>query len=199
LEVSESVEKPNTMDTLGMDKTATASIGQCWEVATDAFQSRVDANPSSHTLYFVSLMIPAFNTREVSKHFAIYENGYIVDPTFINLAEECVGGSLKFSIYYEEIQSTAKALDIQPYDSKPLLFTPEQFDILMDVVVLTGEIMKGTNKHISLSLIRKSIIALLNVWGEHEAKKKLAAVRVMARLHGVSIQIKPATTPACVG
>ena len=61
----------------------------------------------------------------------------------------------------------------------------------MDVVALTAEIMKGTHKDINLRLIRESIIVLLDVWNEQEANKKLAAVQVMARLHGVSIQLKP--------
>ena len=165
--------------------------GQCWAVATAEFQSRVDANPSSKTLYFVSLMIPAFDTHEVSEHFVIYEDGYVVDPTCINLAEERVGASLNFSEYYEQMQMNAKWLDIQPYNGKPLLLNPEQFDILMDVVALTAEIMKGTHKDINLRLIRESIIVLLDVWNEQEANKKLAAVQVMARLHGVSIQLKP--------
>ena len=136
-------------------------------------------------------MVPAFDTHEVSEHFVIYENGYVVDPTCIDLEEQRVGASLTFSDYYEQMQLNSKLMDIQPYNGKPLLLNPEQFDILMDVVVLTAEIMKGTNKHISLRLIRESIIVLLDVWDEQEANKKLAAVRVMARLHGVSIKLKP--------
>ena len=46
-------------------------------------------------------------------------------------------------------------------------------------MVSTAEIMKGTDKHITLSQIRKSIIVLLDVCDEHEANKKLAAARVM--------------------
>ena len=161
---------------------AATPIKQCYEVATTEFQSRVDANPSSKTLYFVSLMIPAADRREVSEHFAVYDNGYIVDPTMINLKDQCVGGSLKLSDYLEEMEKASKWFNIQPYNSKPLFLNAEQFDIFLDVVALTAKI--STNKHISLSLIRESIVVLLDVWDKHETNKKLAAVRVMKRLHG---------------
>lgn len=143
-------------------------------------------------------MIPAADTREVSEHFVIEENGHIIDPTMVNLTAQHVGGSLKSSIYYACMEQSAEWLGIHPYDSKPLHLTPQQFDIFMDVVTLTAEIMRAKDTHISLSLLRESIIVLLDVWDEDQANKKLAAVRVMARQHGVSIKLKPVTTPACM-
>lgn len=166
---------------------ATTPIKHCFEVATTEFQSRVDANPSSKTLYFVSLMIPAADRREVSEHFVVYDNGYIVDSTMINIKDRCVGGTLKLSDYLEQMELGAKYFKIQSYNSKPLFLNPEQFDIFLDVVAVTAEI--STNK-MSLSLIRESIIVLLDVWNKHETNKKLAVVRVMKRIHGVSISFR---------
>lgn len=81
----------------------------------------------------------------------------------------------------------AKLFKIQSYNSKPLFLNPEKFDILMDVVAVTAKICKN---HISLPLVRESIAVLLDVWDKHETNKKLAVVRVIKRLHGVSISFR---------
>lgn len=164
---------------------ATTAIKQCFAVATTEFQSRVDANPSSKTLYFMSLMTPGADTGQVGEHFAVYDSGYIIDPTMINLKDKCVGGSMKLTDYLEQMELGANWFKIQSYNSKPLFLNPEQFDIVLDVMELTAKII--TND-ISLSLIRESIVVLLDVWDKHETNKKLAVVQVMKRLHGVSIE-----------
>ena len=166
---------------------ATTPIKHCFEVAVTEFQSRVAANPYSKTLYFMSLMIPGADTGQVGEHFVVYDSGYIIDPTMINLKEKCVGGSMKLTDYLEQVELGAKWFNIQAYNSKLLFLNPDQFDIFLDVMNLTAKISTSTT--ISLSLIRESIVVLLDVWDKHETNKKLAVVEVMKRLHDVSIEI----------
>ena len=160
-------------------------IGNCWQASVNAFRSRTRTNPSSDTLRFVSLLIPAADTHAISEHFVVEEDGVIIDPTMVNLSDS--GAYLECSMYYKCMQDSATRLGIHPYNCEPLRLTPRQFALFFDIVSLSNRVKP---KCFSLATIRKCVAALLHEWNEHETDERLAEL-VILRVHAIRIGLAP--------
>ena len=151
----------------------------------DAFRSRIRANPLSDTLRFVSLLIPAADTHEISEHFVVEEDGVVVDPTMVNLSDSRT--SLECSMYYKCMQDSAVRFGIHSYNCEPLRLTPKQFALFPDIVALSNKVKPES---FSLATIRKCVAALLHVWNERETDERLAEL-VILRVHAIRIHLAP--------
>lgn len=160
-------------------------IGNCWNASVETFRSRLLKNPSTDTLYFVSLLVPAADTCTICEHFAVEDDGFIIDPTMVNLSDNQIGATKECSTYYKCMQDCAEYLEIHSYSCEPLRLTPEQFTLFMDIVPLCGRVKPESW---SLAVIRKCVAALLQEWDVTKTDEMLAEL-VMFRVHGIQIRL----------
>ena len=160
-------------------------IGNCWNASVETFRSRLLQNPSTDTLYFVSLLVPAADTGTISEHFVVEDNGFIIDLTMMNSSDDRT--SLECCMYYKCMQDSATRLGIHSYRCEPLRLTPKQFTLFMDIVPLCGRIKP---ENWNLATIRKCAAALLQEWDVTKTDEMLAEL-VIFRVHGIQIRLTP--------
>lgn len=160
-------------------------IGNCWNASVEMFRSRLLQNPSTDTLYFVSLLVPAFDTGTICEHFVVEDGGFIIDRTFINLSDDRT--TLECSVYYKCMQDNATRLGINSYTCEPLRLTPKQFALFMDILPLSGRVEPESW---NLATIRKCAAALLQEWDVTKTDEMLAEL-VIFRVHGIQIRLSP--------
>ena len=160
-------------------------IGNCWNASTETFRSRLLQNPSTDTMYFVSLLVPAADTGTICEHFVVEDNGFMIDPTMVNLSDDRT--TLESYTYYECMQDSATRLGIDSYNCEPLRLTPKQFTLFMNIVSLCDRIKPESR---SLATIRKCVAALLQEWDVTKTDEMLAEL-VIFRVHGIQIRLSP--------
>ena len=159
--------------------------GDCWQSAVDGFRARINAKPKSESLHFVSLMIPAADMGRVTEHFVYEEDGFVVDPMMVLFNDDRT--SLTCDTYYGALEESTERLGIRPYACSPLRLNKKQFDLLLNIVALSLEIVPSNR---TLANCRACAAALIDIWDEAESEQRIAE-RVIARVHGVTVRLKP--------
>ena len=170
---------------VGCIKKSNQMIGNCWKASVETFRSRLLQNPSTDTLFFVSLLVPAADTGTICEHFAVEDGGFIIDPTMVLVGDE--PPTLECSMYYKCMQDSATQLGIHSYNCEPLRLTPKQFSLFMDIVPLCARVKP---EDWSLATIRKCVVALLQEWDVTKTDEMLAEL-VIFRVHGIQIRLSP--------
>ena len=141
--------------------------GNCWETSVHIFNKLSSDEEFSKQLRFVSLIIPAADTKRLNVHYVVQMGGIVVDGTAQHLDENSnavQGMIMPVPVYIKSLHDAAEYFGIEKYKCQAIMLSEKQFRLLHPSIVgLVQLISKKENTSCSHDTIRECMAALVDV------------------------------------